>query len=144
MCCARIGTTTNGNTQIAYVNAYEYFYGKLLRPQSFDWNWDFQQYHKLYVASGGPENPLRNDPQLKEECWDWRRVLPAQGVYPQRVILCCPEDVRCSKHCREAHALCRLCEIPLCRSCFSVSRRYADNGRSDCHTYCLACLCAAQ
>jgi len=131
MCCARIATTSEGNTQIAYVNAYKYFYGKFLRPQSFDWNWDFELYHKRYVASGGPANPLQNDPQLKEDCWDWRRVLPAQGVYPRRVILCCPEDVRCSNHNQEPHALCQYCEIPLCRSCFCISKRYEDHGCSD-------------
>ena len=39
------------------------------------------------------------------------------------MILCCPEDIRCTRQHLEAHALCYQCEIPLCRSCFFTSQQ---------------------
>ena len=123
MCCQCISTTSNGNTKTGYINAFQYFNDKMMRPASYEWNWDFQKYRQRYVIPGGTSNPLHNHPELADNCWNWRRVLPASGVHPQRVILCCPEDIRCARQHQRAHVLCDQCEIPLCRSCFFTSQQ---------------------
>jgi hypothetical protein len=121
MCCNCIKTTSNGNTEIAYINAFEYFNTRMIRPESFDWNWDMQKYRERYVVKGGDKNPLRNDPDLAEDVWTWRRIVPATSNLPERVIICSPEDVRCPRRHQQMHVLCYECEIALCRRCLLTS-----------------------
>ncbi len=119
----------NDNTAIAYINAFEYFNEQMITPESFEWNWDFKKYRERYVLPGGQRNPLHNDPQLAETCWIWRRALPESRKLPRRVILCCPEDVRCTgTRAHEDHVLCANCEIALCRQCLLISLKRDEYG----------------
>ena len=52
MCCQCIATTSNGNTKIGFINAFDYFF-KMIRPGSFDWNWDFNKYRSRFVLPQG-------------------------------------------------------------------------------------------
>ena len=115
---------------MGYINAFQYFNSKMIRPASYEWNWDFHKYRERYVIPGGASNPMHMHPQLGDDCWIWRRVLPASGVHPERIILCCPEDIRCSREHAEAetHVLCQQCEIPLCRNCFMTSQQFDEFG----------------
>ena len=104
------------------MNAYTYFNSGLIIPKSFSWNWDFEAYQKRYMEPGGQSNPLHNDPQLSSGCWTWKRTLPAAKHFPERTILCSPEDIRCCRaHAKGDAVLCEDCELPICRSCLETS-----------------------
>ena len=61
-------------------------------------------------------------PELQQGCTEWvRRVRMAGGDCE---ILCCPEDVSLSRHCRHNQDhVCSRCNVPICNECWRLSRQ---------------------
>ena len=77
-------------------------------------NFEEVVFRERYMEEG---MPLSNEPALRPNCWEWRRIL--QYSSGQRVpIMCCPEDVLgCTTGAHEAHVICGDCRVPLCMKC---------------------------
>ena len=78
---------------------------------------------KQYRTSYGSHAAVQRQLQGAE----WQRTLPPT-LFKGQSILCCPEDLRCSACPAAGMQLCRPCELPLCRSCWSRMRQGAFSG----------------
>ena len=118
MCCARVLTSANGRSDIAYANMEEYF--DRIEGRSFEMNWDFNEYMRRYAQHG----VLEDHADLQRHSWAWRRRLLC-SKFKDHTILCCPEDAHCKRLVSGSHAepeICRDCFYPICNACFTRSR----------------------
>ena len=123
LCCARVFSSTNGDSVIAYANMEEYF--DRINARSFEMNWDFNEYERRYMQHG----VLRDHPDLARNAWTWRRRLRC-SKYKGHSILCCPEDVHCMQLNRGRHEeadVCKDCFYPICRGCFFKSKNSKED-----------------
>ena len=114
MCCARVLTSSNGESDIAYINMEDYF--NAISGRSFEMNWDFNEYRRRYAQHG----VLQNHPDLQHNAWVWRRKLLCSRRFKGRIILCCPEDAHCKRLQRgnhSEHEICHACFYPICSTC---------------------------
>ena len=109
-CCQCQYTCTDGlNPDIGRMEAGEYF--DSISAISFRYNWSYNAYMNRF----GNTTAMEHHPELQESSWTFRRILKHPS-FDDQVLLCCPQDICCSKqHApNEIHSCCR---IPLCREC---------------------------
>ena len=109
-CCKCQYTCTDGiNSEAGRIDAANYF--SWISARSFRYNWCFAQYMNRF----GSIAAMENHPDLEEDAWTFKRLLK-HPAFPEQVILCCPQDIKCSQNhnVREIHGCCLL---PLCYIC---------------------------
>ena len=76
-------------------------------------NFEFAEFRDRYMKEG---TGLRNNPDLADDCTEWRRkILYKSG---QEVpIICCPEDFQSCKNKHASDVSCGDCAVPLCKKC---------------------------
>ena len=87
---------------------------------SFERNLGFREFVKRYAAGHeAGEGPFANAPELREDHWEWRRMLRGPGRAAPVPLLCCPEDVeKCTPPCCGPNEICQRCKVPVCRGCW--------------------------
>ena len=97
--------------------------------KSFNLNLDYAFFMRRYAEGYGDDlGPLAGCTALRADDWEWRRRFKRmKGVDSDIVLLCCPEDVRCSSGLHAENEMCEHCEMPICAECAMVMQRRSGN-----------------
>ena len=88
--------------------------GKVDQETAFNYNlsYAFFKKRKLHEA-------VQTDPFLCGKSSEWCRTVSRKNA--SEMLLCCPEDVMKSNHCRHNEtSLCSKCKIPICDECWNL------------------------
>ena len=89
----------------------------------FDNNFGFRTFMQRYGTDW--QDPSLADEDLREfgpTRWEWRRALEVGRDLPSFEMLCCPEDIKCTRQ-HPTESICLECQVPICKECWFVLRR---------------------
>ena len=94
------------NSEMGRIDAETYF--TKVSATSFKHNWCFEEYMKRYGSTSSMEK--------HKDLAKFQRLL-VHKVFQRQRIMCCPEDIICSKE-HDKNEIHHCCLLPLCSTCF--------------------------